>query len=293
MKPAPFRYAAPRSVEEALDLLAAHGGEAKLLAGGQSLVPLLNLRLARPAVLVDMGRLPALDGWREADGRIEIGALVRQRRLELDAALAGRLPLLGEAARWIGHVATRSRGTIVGSLCHADPAAELPVCAVALGAELHARSSRGSRRIAARDFFADAMTTALAEDELVDAASFPAGDGAGFACLEVARRHGDFALAVVACMVRLDGRGAVAEAGLALGGVGRTPLPASESEAALAGAPATEKTFEEIAALAADRLDPPDDLHASGRYRKRAVRALVRRALTLAGGRAAAARSRT
>jgi CO/xanthine dehydrogenase FAD-binding subunit len=225
VKPAPFRYAAPASLDEALGLLAQHGGEAKLLAGGQSLVPLLNLRLARPAVLVDMRRLPALDGWREARGAVEIDALVRQRKLETDRALAERLPLLAEAARWIGHVATRSRGAIVGSLCHADPAAELPACAVALGAELRIRSAKGTRRIAARDFFLDAMTTKLAEDELVESAAFPTWSGrSGFACMEVARRHGDVALVAVACALRLDERGRVAQAGLALGGIARTPL---------------------------------------------------------------------
>ena len=288
MKPAPFRYAAPSSLDDALRLLAEHGGEAKLLAGGQSLVPLLNLRLARPSVVVDMGRLPGLDGWRESGGEVEIGALVRQRSLELDGALAERLPLLAEAARWIGHVATRSRGTIVGSLCHADPAAELPVCAVALQAALQVCSAKGARRIAARDFFTDAMTTELAEDELVQSALFPAWTGrSGFACLEVARRHGDFALAVVACALQLDERGVIARAGLALGGVARTPLPASASEAALIGAEPSASTFREVAALAADALDPPSDLHASGRYRKRAARALMERALNLAAERAA------
>jgi CO/xanthine dehydrogenase FAD-binding subunit len=288
VKPAPFRYAAPASLDEALALLAAHGGEAKLLAGGQSLVPLLNLRLARPSVVVDMGRLPGLDGWRESDGAVEIEALARQRKLEVDRALAERLPLLAEAARWIGHVATRSRGTIVGSLCHADPAAELPVCAVALQAEVQVRAAKGARRIAARDFFVDAMTTRLAEDELVQSAIFPAWSGrSGFACLEVARRHGDFALVVVACALQLDERGAIARAGLALGGIDRTPLPAAAGEAALMGAQPNAETFREVAALTADALDPPSDLHASGRYRKRAARTLVERALTLAAERAA------
>jgi len=287
MKPAPFRYAAPREIDEALALLAEHGGEAKLLAGGQSLVPMMNLRLARPAVLIDIGRLPGLDGWRADGDTIEVGALVRQRRLETDRALAERLPLLAEAIGQIGHPATRSRGTVLGSLCHADPAAELPVCAAALRGELAVRSARGARRIAARDFFRDAMTTALAEDELAEAVRLPAaGLRSGFACLEVARRHGDFAIVAVACALRLDERGAIAEAGLALGGVAGAPVVLAAAEAALKGQRPEASLFREAAASAADVLDPPSDLHANARYRRRAARALIERALTSAAERA-------
>lgn len=287
MKPAPFLYAAPRRIDEALALLGQHGGDAKVLAGGQSLVPMMNLRLARPAVLIDIGRLPGLDGWRADGDAIEVGALLRQRRLELDAELKRRLPLLAEAALQIGHPATRSRGTVVGSLCHADPAAELPVCAVALRGEIAVRSAKGARRIAAREFFRDAMTTTLREDELAEAVRLPAaGLRAGFALLEVSRRHGDFALVAVACALRLDDSGAIAEAGLALGGVAGAPFVPAAAEAALKGQRPGPAMFKDAAASAADALDPPSDLHANARYRKRAARALIERALTLAAERA-------
>ena len=196
MRPAPFEYFAPRTVEDALDLLARHGGEAKLLAGGQSLVPLMNMRLVRPAVVVDLNRIPALGELAEESGRLRIGALVRQRALERDSRIAGRAPLLAAAAPLIGHLQTRARGTAGGSLVHADPAAELPACMIALDAVFHLRSARAHRACQAQDFFRGVMLTSLEPDELLVDIELPAPApqmGHGFA--EVARRHGDFALA--------------------------------------------------------------------------------------------------
>ena len=291
MKPAPFRYVAPREMDEALALLGSYGGEAKLLAGGQSLVPLMNLRLARPAVVIDVNRVAGLDRWTR-NGSVEVGALVRQRRLETDKELAGCAPLLAEADRHVGHPATRSRGSIIGSLCHADPAAELPVCALALGAELIARSTKGVRAVPAGEFFVGAMTTTLAEDEMVERLRIPlASPMSGFACEEVARRHGDFALVVVACTLELNGQGAMTKVSLALGGVAPSPVMAQLSTALLGQRPG-QQLFREVAQHTADLLEPWSDLHATAKYRKRASGALIERALMRAAERAGAAGAR-
>jgi carbon-monoxide dehydrogenase medium subunit len=285
MKPAPFRYVAPREMDEALALLGSYGGEAKLLAGGQSLVPLMNLRLARPAVVIDINRIAGLDRWAR-NGSVEIGALVRQRLLETGKEFAGCAPLLAEAVRHVGHPATRSRGTIVGSLCHADPAAELPVCALALGAELMARSAKGVRAIPAGAFFRGAMTTALSEDEMVERLRMPlVRPRSGFACEEVARRHGDFALVVVACVLELDGQGAMTKVSLALGGVAPRPMMAPLDSALLGQRPGRQ-LFREVAQRTADGLETWSDLHATAKYRKWASRALIERALMRAAERA-------
>lgn len=195
MKPAAFRYERPRFVEETVALLAAHGPEAKVLAGGQSLMPLLNMRLVRPRILVDIMGIVGLDSMRVEDGHLAIGAAVRDRDVELWPEARARCPMLTEALRWVGHVEIRNRGTVCGSLAHADPAAELPVVAVALDATLIATSARGARAIPAADFFRALMTTALAEDELLTEVRVPApAPGTGWAFVEFARRQGDFAL---------------------------------------------------------------------------------------------------
>ena len=222
MKPAPFAYQAPASLEAALELLARHGGDAKILAGGQSLIPVMNFRLAEPALLVDINRLAELDFIRaDEDGTLRIGAMTRQRRLERDPLVAARAPLLHEAMPFIAHPQIRNRGTFGGSLAHADPAAELPALAVALGARFRLRRAGGDRWVEAGDFFAGLFTTALAPDEmLVEAAIPPSPARTGWAFLEIARRHGDYAQVGLAARVTLDESGRCREARLVFLSVG-------------------------------------------------------------------------
>ncbi|MCU1465721.1 MAG: cutM 2 [Actinomycetia bacterium] len=274
MKPAPFEYHAPETIDEVTGLLAEHGDEAKVLAGGQSLVPMLALRLTRFEHLVDVNRVAALAGFARENGTLVVRACTRQRVMERDPAIAAAVPLLARATPLIGHFQIRNRGTVGGSLAHADPASEYPAVAVALGAELELASPGGARRrLAADDFFVGTWTTAAEPDELLVAARFPVWPArSGFAIEEVARRHGDFALAGVACAIT-DGR-----AGIALFGVGSTPVRVRAAEEAwLAGAPAAE-----VAESAVRDLDPPADVHASGSTRTRIARHLVERAVTRA-----------
>jgi len=270
MKPAPFEYHAPATVAEACALLAEYGDEAKPLAGGQSLVPMLALRLARFEHLVDLNRMPELAGVERDDGTLVVRGATRQRVLERDAQVAEAAPLLAAATPLIGHFQIRNRGTVGGSLAHADPASEYPAVAVALGAELELASAAGTRRVSADEFFVGTWMTAARDDELLVAARFPVWSGpCGFAIEEVARRHGDFALAGVACAL------ASGRAGLALFGVGSTPVRVAAAEdALLAGAPA-----DEVAAIVVDAIDPPADVHASSATRARIARHLVARAV--------------
>ncbi len=244
MKPAPFEYSAPESVDEALTLL---GEEAKVLAGGQSLVPLLNFRLARPERIVDINRVEELAYIRAGDGgSLRIGALARQAALERSQVVAERWPLLSQAVRFVGHPQIRSRGTVAGSVTHADPTAELPVALTALDARFHVRSSGGARSLSAGELFSGPLTTTLAADELlaeIEVPPLPAGARCAFS--EHARTHGDFALAGAA-VVRAEGHTAIA-----LLGAGWTPLRATAAERALAGGAATD----EVAALAAELVD--------------------------------------
>jgi carbon-monoxide dehydrogenase medium subunit len=280
LKPAPFAYHCPTSLDEALALLAEHGDEAKVLAGGQSLVPMMAFRLARPSVLVDLNRLPGLSGVEVAGDVVTVGAMVREHAAERSSDLLERVPLLAEALPLIGHAAIRSRGTIGGSLSHADPAAELPAVALATGAELVLRSAaRGERTVAAGDFFEGYFTTALADDEILTAVRFPvaaAGTGACFA--EAARRHGDFAMVGVAASLQLDG-GTIADARLALIGVSDVPVRVGEAEAELVGQAPTSAAFDAAVAAAVRGLTPPSDVHASAAYRRSVAGVLVRRAL--------------
>ena len=286
MKPAPFAYAAPRSVEETVALLAAEGGEAKLLAGGQSLVPMLNFRLLEPAMLIDINGVAGLADIAEAPDGLTIGALARHRALETSPLVAARFPIVPAAMAEVAHLAIRNRGTIGGSLAHADPAAELPLLALLLEARIIALSVRGRRALAARDFFAAALTTALEPDELVAEIALPAlpaTHGWGFA--EFARRAGDFALAAVGAIVALeDGRCRMAR--LALGGVGPTPLRADAAEALLRGASPDAAIIAAAARAAAESAEPAADLHASAEYRRHLVEVLARRALADAVARA-------
>lgn len=283
MRPAPFEYVAPRTLEEALEHLGRHGPEARPLAGGQSLVPLMNMRLARPAVVVDLNRVDGLADVRAETGGLRLGALVRQRALERDARIGAAAPLLAEAAPLIGHLQTRARGTVGGSLVHADPAAELPACALALDAVLHLRSARGARTCRAAEFFRGLMATALEPDELLVEVEIPAQAGAraGHAVAEVARRHGDFALAGACAVVTLDVAGVCRRARLVLFGAGDVPHVARAAGALVGERPAPARLVE-TGLAAAGELDPRDDLHATAAYRRRVAAGLGARALARA-----------
>ncbi|HEV3450281.1 MAG TPA: FAD binding domain-containing protein [Acidimicrobiia bacterium] len=282
MKPAPFEYHAPETVADAVAVLAAHGDEAKPLAGGQSLVPMLALRLARFEHLVDLNRVEELTGLRRRDGTLVVGAMTRQATLER-AEAAADVPLLTLAAPLIGHFQIRNRGTVGGSLAHADPASELPAVALALDAELEVATTAATRVVPAAEFFVGNWTTALEPDELLVAARFPVWPGrCGFAVEEVARRHGDFALTGAATGVALDRDGRVERAAVALFGMASTPLRAPEAEASLLGRAAAELDLAELGQLAVRDLDPPDDVHASARYRRMVGAHVVARALARA-----------
>jgi carbon-monoxide dehydrogenase medium subunit len=289
VKPPPFDYSAPDTLEEALTLLDEAGDDARPLAGGQSLIPLLSFRLARPSRLVDLAGIAALKTVVTAGGHLVVGAMVREHQAEGDERVRRFAPLLADALPLIGHPAIRSRGTIGGSLSHADPAAELPAVALVLEAELVVESrARGRRSIPAAHFFTGYFTTALAPDELLTSLRVPAGaPGTGWAVDKVARRHGDFAIVGAAAMVRLDqGTGRIREARVALAGVSDTPVRLREAEQALAGAEPADWAFADAAGQAAARLSPPADVHGSPAYRRHVAGVLVRRTLKLASQRA-------
>jgi carbon-monoxide dehydrogenase medium subunit len=281
VKPPPFAYDAPETVDEALSLLAEHGDDAKVLAGGQSLIPLLALRLARPARLVDVGRLAELQSI-AVNGDVRIGAAVRQRTAERSKELAAANPLLAKAIPLIGHVPIRSRGTIGGSVAHADPAAELPAAMLLAEATMVARKAGGaSREIAAADFFDGFFTTALAADELLVEIRLPAWPaGAGVAFQEVARRHGDFALVGAGAVVVRDGSGTVTDARLAFTGVAGTPVRSAAAEAALKGTTADADAIAAAAAAVGGDIDPSGDVHATAAYRRHVAGVLAKRVLT-------------
>ena len=279
MKPPPFEYRAVSTVEEALDLLAEHGEEAKVLAGGQSLVPLLALRLARPEYVVDINALDSLGTFDRADG-LRLGALVRHRTVEKDAAIADGNPLVAAAARYIGHAAIRNRGTAGGTISHADPAAELPAVLVALDGDVEAASTTGTRTVAASEFFQGFLTTALAPEEMVTAVHFPAWrPGAGWSFQEFSRRHGDFAVAGAAVVLSIDERGRIDEARIALSGMSDVPVRATAAEAGLLGREPSEEAWKEAAADAVAGLNPPSDLHGTSAYRRHVAGGLVQSAL--------------
>jgi carbon-monoxide dehydrogenase medium subunit len=287
MKLPPVDYEAPTTVSEAVELLAEHQDEASVLAGGQSLIPLLALRLARPAVLIDINGIADLSGVSAANGWLAIGAMTRDYVAQDSGTVAGAVPLLAAALPLIGHEAIRSRGTIGGSLAHADPAAELPAVARALEAEFVVRSQAGERVIQAVDWFEGYLTTSRRPDELLVAVRFPAAaPGTGVSFQEVARRHGDFAIAGLAASLTLSG-GAISDARLAFAGVSDVPVRAASAEDLLAGERPSAELFEEAARRATEDIDPPADLHGSSDYRKKVAAALVRRGLRAAAGNAA------
>ncbi len=280
MKPAPFDYHAPETVADCLSLLAQHGDEAKILAGGQSLVPMLALRLARPEVLVDVNRVRELAAVRRENGSLVVGATTRHATLEKNPEIAAAAPLLARVAPHIGHFQIRNRGTLGGSLAHADPAAELPAVVRVLDAEIETAGPNGTRRIPAADFFETVFTTSLEPDELVTAVRFPVwGAGSGFAVEEMARRHGDFAIVGALAAVQVqDGR--LSKLAIGLTGMGSVPERAEAVERTLTGAAITNLDLTELGVQAVADLEPPGDVHASATYRTRVGATLVARALT-------------
>ena len=278
MKPPPFAYECPRDVAEAVALLAAHGGDARPLAGGQSLVPLLNFRLARPAVLVDLNRIEALGRIKVKDGALRIGAMARQAAVEADARVARGWPVLHEAIGHIAHPQIRNRGTIGGSLAHNDPAAELPAAMLALDAEMIAQGPGGERTIAAQNFFAGTMETALAPDELLTEIRVQAlPEGTGWAFQEAARRQGDFALVAVAVLLRPGGDGGI-DPRIVITGTGDGPARMRAAEAILTERGTGADACATAADAAAEASEPADDPHAPAWYRRKLVAALTRRA---------------
>jgi carbon-monoxide dehydrogenase medium subunit len=286
VKPAPFGYLAPTSRDEALDALDRYGPEAKVLAGGQSLVPLLAMRLARPAVLIDLNRVRDLAYVRPWRGGLAIGAMTRQRAVESDPRVAARLPLLRAAVRCIGHPQIRARGTIGGSLAHADPAAELPAVAIAHDARFVLAGRLGERVVAAREFFTGYLSTALEPAELLTEIRFPAAPaGAGWAFSEIARRHGDFALVGVAALLAGGAGGRCTGASLVFVGVSHGPVRLAGAEQALLGRRIDAAAAAEVAGVVRSSLDPDGDIHASGRYRRHVAGELASRAVIEAAAR--------
>ena len=288
MKPAPFELHRAHSAREALALLSEHGDNAKPLAGGQSLIPAMNFRLARPAVLVDLNRATDLAGIETTgNGVIRIGAMTRQRSIERSEAVATHLPLLAEAMPWVAHTQIRTRGTVGGSIAHADPAAELPAVFAALGARYLLQSRDGERWVNADSFATGLFATELRGGELLSSIEVPlVQPRTGYAFMEMARRHGDFALAGVACSITLDGSGQCSAARVVLFGVGDGPVLCETAPKTLAGSLPDEFVIREAATGTASEIDPPSDIHASATYRRHLSAVLTRRALTRAAERA-------
>jgi carbon-monoxide dehydrogenase medium subunit len=283
VKPAPFAYHAPAAVKEALDLLARYGGDARPLAGGQSLMPMLNLRLARPSALVDLNRIAELAYHRVDQEALVAGALCRQRDVELDGKAMSRCAAIADAVPLVGHVAIRNRGTVVGSVVHADPAAEWPALALLLDATISIRGTGGSRSVPAAEFFTGVFSTALQPGEVAVEVRFGwPPPGAGTAFVEVARRHGDFALVAAAALLEVSPDRVVKNARLVLAGVDATPVRARAAEEALIGEKAGEKAFSAAAEASADGLHPADDVHAPAAYRRKLAGTLTERVLVKA-----------
>jgi carbon-monoxide dehydrogenase medium subunit len=283
MKPPRFRYFDPETADEVVTVLAEHGDEAKVLAGGQSLVPMLSMRLAMPAVLVDLRRVQGLDEISDANGSVAIGALTRQSAAESSSALEAGAPLILKALPHIGHQAIRNRGTFGGSLAHADPAAELPAVMVALDATVTATGPAGERIVPAEELFRMPLVSTLEPDELLTEIRVPRQPpGSGSAVVEIARRHGDFAIAGIAASVLPDGDGRLEEVRLASFGTGPRPLRLRAAEQALAGAEMAEGALAAAAAAGAAETSPSDDIHASAAYRRSVTKVLIERAVTAA-----------
>lgn len=290
MKPAPFEYYAPDSLEQVLNLMSQHTGDAKILAGGQSLVPAMNFRIVQPAVLIDLNRVQELSYICAEESVLRVGAMTRERQLEFDSSIAGRTPLLAEAVPFIAHPQIRNRGTIGGSLVNADPAAELPVLMLALSARLRAKSASGERWIAAPDFFAGMFTTALAADEILVEIELPVmAPRTGWSFMEVAPRAGDYALMGVAALVTLDANGKCREAKLVYLNAGDGPVEAKEAAGMLAEETLNDALIESAAAVASEKeIQPFGNVHTSPEFQRHLANALtrkaLRRALQRAGG---------
>jgi CO/xanthine dehydrogenase FAD-binding subunit len=292
MKPAPFEYLRPDSIDGAVELLVQHGWDAKILAGGQSLVPAMNFRLAAPGVLIDLNRVPGLDYVHASDGGVRIGAMVRQHAAERSADIARVAPLVAEALPYVAHPQIRNRGTMGGSIAHADPAAELPAVMLALGARFHLLGPNGRRAVAADEFFTGLFATALEHDEILGEIEIPAPAARpGWSFMEISRRHGDFALAGIAVSVSLGDDGTCDDARIALLGVGEGPALARGAADALVGAAPSDDAIRAAAEAARAEVDPPFDIHASAEYRRHLVGVLVSRALPVAFARATGARA--
>ena len=285
MKPAKFDYFAPGTLEEALELLAQHGPDAKVLAGGQSLMPMMNLRLVRPAVIVDINRIEGLSGVCAADGTVTIGALTRQRDLERSDTIRDAFPMMTAAISRIGHFQIRNRGTIGGSLAHADPAAELPAICTALNGELALADSNGTQTMAASEFAVAPLITSLAPEQMLTEIRLPTlGDGWRWGFREVSRREGDFALVGSVVMLRTDGGGVCQEARITMFAVGDGPARMPAAEQSLVGRVVDDAARREAAALVSEAVTPGSDIHASSEYRKEVSAVMARRALEDACG---------
>ena len=284
MKPPEFRYVAARSIDEAVAELAKGNGDAKVLAGGQSLAPMLNFRLVHPAVLVDINRIPGLDKVDAAKGSLKIGALVRHREIETSSVVRERQPILATAAKQVGHLAIRNRGTFGGSIAHNDPAAEFPMIAALLDAKITVKGASGERTIDAKDFFVGYLATALKDGEIVtsvEVPDMPAGSGWGFE--ELSRRPGDFAIAAVSAIVTLkDGKCSAAR--ISMSGVGPKPMRSPGAEKILAGQKIDDEVLKKAAAAARDDSDPTNDVHGSADFRRHLVEVLTERVVRAACG---------
>jgi aerobic carbon-monoxide dehydrogenase medium subunit len=291
MKPAPFRYFAPHTLDEALDLLATYGDEGKILAGGQSLIPTMNFRLAQPEILIDINPIAALAFIEPAGDHLRIGAMTRQRAAERSGVVAAQTPLIHATMPHIAHVQIRNRGTIGGSLAHGDPAAELPAVMVALQARLRVCSSTDERWVKAEEFYQGLFTTDLASTEMLVEIAVPAVvPGDGWAVQEVARRHGDYALVGVAAVVKMDEHGRCRQARLVYFSAGEYPVVAVEAALVLEGEIPTAERITEAADVAATiDLDPPADIHATAQYRRFLAKTLGKRTLAAAFGQAGVA----
>lgn len=286
MKPAPFDFVRPSTIAEVGQALASAGGDGKIIAGGQSLMPMINFRLVKPSVLVDINGIPSLSRIESMGDRVRLGATVRHYMTATDPLIKDRIPVLHEAMHHVAHLTVRNRGTFCGSVCHADPAAEMPMMTLLLNGQITAHSVRGERQIAASEFFTGSLMNSLSEDEFatsIEIDTLPSDTGWGFE--EFAKRHGDFALSCVATTMRLR-NGAASDVRFGMMGVGETPLRLGAVEALIEGREVTARLVDEVVELLNDTLQPNTDLHASSDYRRHLSCALARRALDAAWQRA-------
>ncbi len=284
MKAPPFTYHRPATLDAALALLNEHGDDAKVLAGGQSLIPLMGLRMGRPGHVVDIGRIPGLDTIDVVgDGAVTLGALVRHEQAKNSTAIREHAPLVADTMPWVAHRAIRTRGTLLGSIAHADPAAEMPAVVIATQATMTATSVRGSRQIAADDFFEGYLDTALTADEILTGVTFPVWPTSAVgSVVEVARRHGDYALVGLVTKLEIGADNLITDAALAFFGAGSTAIRVSSAEQRLVGSPANAETFAVAASIVSAELQPPGDIHGTTAYRKHLAGTLARRGLDAA-----------